>query len=156
MPPWLQWSLITAGMIAIIVLLMFIRKQATVLAEGRKRQTKAREFQASRRKDMIQSIQVIAMAVEEDQIEYSEACLRLKGLLDHIEPALLQKPPFTVFLTVHDRLQHMPTHRARQATETKFVEKMDRERFEVEAQHADEIRRAATALRVHRFSPGPD
>ncbi|MEC7376157.1 MAG: DUF2489 domain-containing protein, partial [Pseudomonadota bacterium] len=48
-------------------------------------------------------------------------------------------------------LQHMPTHRARQATDTRFVEKMDRERFEVEKQHADEIRRAATALRLHRF-----
>lgn len=151
MPQWLQWSLIIAGLVAIGLLLVFIRRQAVLIAEGRKRESKAREFQANRRRDMVQSVQVIALAVEEDQIEYSEACLRLKGLLDHIAPELLEQPPFRVFQDVHDQLQHMPTHRARQATETRFVEKMDRERFEVEKRHADEIRRAATALRLHDF-----
>lgn len=101
---------------------------------------------------MIRSVHVIAMAVEEDQIEYSEACLRLKGLLDHIAPELLEQSPFSVFQKVHDQLQHMPTHRARQATETKFVDKMDKERFEVEQKHADAIRRAATAIRHYSFS----
>ncbi|WP_273206949.1 DUF2489 domain-containing protein [Marinobacter subterrani] len=153
MPQWLQWSLIIAGVIAIVLLLVFIRRQMGLLSESRKRQAKTEAFQADRRKDMIRSVQVIAMAVEEDQIEYSEACLRLKGLLDHLAPDLLAQSPFRVFQEVHDRLQHMPTHRARQVTETKFVEKMDRERFEVEQTHADEIRRAATALRHHPFSP---
>ena len=45
----------------------------------------------------------------------------------------------------------MPTHQARQATETKFVEKMDKERFEVEKANAEEIKRAATAMRYHDF-----
>jgi exopolyphosphatase/pppGpp-phosphohydrolase len=153
MPQWLQWSLIIAGLIAIVLMLVFIRRQVGLLSENRKRQAKTEAFQANRRKDMIRSVHVIAMAVEEDQIEYSEACLRLKGLLDHIAPDLLERPPFRVFQEVHDRLQHMPTHRARQATETRFVEKMDKERFEVEHKHADQIRRAATALRHHSFSP---
>jgi hypothetical protein len=154
MPQWLQWSLIIAGLAAVILLAVFIRRQMGVLSENRKRQAKAEEFQANRRKDMIRSVHVIAMAVEEDQIEYSEACLRLKGLLDHIAPELLDRSPFKVFQEVHDQLQHMPTHRARQATETKFVEKMDKERFEVEQKHADAIRRAATAIRHHAFPDG--
>ena len=129
MPQWLQWSLIIAGLVAIILLAVFIRRQMQLLSENRKRQAKAEEFQTNRRKDMIRSVRVIAMAVEEDQIEYSEACLRLKGLLDHIAPELLEQSPFRVFQDVHDQLQHMPTHRARQATETKFVEKMDKERL---------------------------
>lgn len=153
MPQWLQWSLIITGMIAIVLILVFIRRQMALLSENRKRQAKAEKFQANRRKNMIRSVRVIAMAVEENQIEYSEACLRLKGLLDHIAPDLLERPPFRVLQEVHDQLQHMPTHRARQATATKFVEKMDKERFEVEQKHADEIRRAATALRHHSFSP---
>lgn len=151
MPLWLQWTLIITGLIAIACLLWFIRKQTKTLSEGRRRQQKAREFQAKRREDMISSIRVIAMAVEEDQIEYSEACLRIKGLLDHVAPDLLEEAPFRVFLTVHEKLEHMPTHRARQATDTRFVEKMDRERFEVEKAYADEIRRAATAIRHHQF-----
>lgn len=151
MPVWLQWTLIIAGLIAIACLLWFIQKQARLLSEGRRRQQKAREFQAKRREDMIDSLRVIAMAVEADQIEYSEACLRIKGLLDHVAPHLLDEAPFRVFQTVHEKLEHMPTHRARQATETRFVEKMDKERFRVEEIHADEIRRAATAVRHHQF-----
>ena len=72
MPQWLQWSLIIVGAIAIILLLGFIRRQMVMLSEGRKRQQKAEAFQAKRRKDMIDSIRVIAMAIEEDQVEYSE------------------------------------------------------------------------------------
>ncbi|HET8848707.1 MAG TPA: DUF2489 domain-containing protein, partial [Marinobacter sp.] len=37
------------------------------------------------------------------------------------------------------------------ATDTKFVQKMDKERYAIEHTHADEIRRAATAIRHHAF-----
>lgn len=153
MPQWLQWTLIIGGVAAIALLLVFIRRQAGIISEGRRRKEKADAFQQKRRQDMIDSIRVIAMAVEADQVEYSEACLRIKGLLDHVAPELLEHLPFRVFLVVHEKLQHMPTHGARQATETRFVEKMDKERFEVEEMHADEIRRAATAIRHHQFTP---
>lgn len=151
MPQWLQWTLIIVGVIAIALLLVFIRRQANTLSESRRRREKADEFNRKRRDEMISSIRVIAMAVEADQVEYSEACLRLKGLLDHVAPELLEQQPFSIFQQVHDKLQHMPTHRARQATETKFVEKMDKERFEVEKANADEIKRAATAIRNYAF-----
>jgi len=151
MPEWLQWSLIITGAIAIVVLLGFIRRQTVILSDNRKRQQKADAFQARRRQDMIDSIRVIAMAIEENQVEYSEACLRIKGLLDHVEPALMGKAPYRVFMEVYEQLRHMPTHQARQDTEARFVEKMDKERFSVEKRHADEIRRAATAIRNHPF-----
>ena len=151
MPQWLQWSLIIAGTIAILTLLGFIRRQMVMLSASRKRQNKAEAFQAKRRQDMIDSIRVIAMAIEEDQVEYSEACLRIKGLLDHVAPQLMEKPPFRVFMEVYEQLRHMPTHQARQDTDARFVEKMDKERFAVEERHADEIRRAATAIRNHAF-----
>lgn len=151
MPEWLQWSLIIAGAIVIIVLLGFIRRQTVMLSESRRRKQKSEAFQTKRRQEMIDSIRVIAMAIEEDQVEYSEACLRIKGLLDHVAPQLMETPPFRVFIEVHEQLRHMPTHQARQDTEARFVEKMDKERFEVEKRHADEIRRAATAIRNHTF-----
>jgi len=151
MPEWLQWSLIISGAIATVVLLGFIRRQTVILSDNRKRQQKADAFQARRRQDMIDSIRVIAMAIEENQVEYSEACLRIKGLLDHVEPALMEKAPYRVFMEVYEQLRHMPTHQARQDTEARFVEKMDKERFSVEKRHADEIRRAATAIRNHPF-----
>lgn len=151
MPQWLQWTLIIVGLLAIAVLFAFIVRQTRLLRRSRVRDDKNRAFWEERRQSMVESIQVIAMAVEEEQVEYSEACLRLKGLLDHVAPDLLDQPPYRVFREVSDQLQHMPTHRARQATDTRFIEKMDRERLALEKQHADAIRRAATALRQHRF-----
>lgn len=151
MPTWLQWSLIAAGLATAALLAFFIARQLTRLRTQRIRSEKNRAFQAQRRQQMIDSIRVLAQAVEEDQVEYSEACLRLKGLLDHVAPDLLSQPPFQVFQDVHDRIQHMPTHRARQSTEPKFLEKMDQERFAVEEEFSDNIRRAATTIRYHEF-----
>lgn len=151
MPQWLQWSLITAGLFAIVFLLIFIRRQIAILAREKVRREKTEAFQQQRRQSMIESIRLIALAVEEDQVEYSEACLRIKGLLDHVAPELLEQEPYGVFLEVHNKLAHMPTHRTRQATETRFVEKMDRERLAIEREHAKNIRQAASAIRNYPF-----
>lgn len=147
MPQWLQWALIISGAIAIALLAGFILRQMRTLQANKRRQEKTETFQKERRAKMVESIQVLAMAVEAEQMEYSEACLRIKGLLDHVKPELLEQSPFDVFREVHDLIQHMPTHQARQDTETRFVEKMDRERLAIEEAHASRIREAAAALR---------
>lgn len=151
MPVWLQWILIAVGLAVILLLGLFIARQVRVLRQGKVVASRAKAFQDQRRDSMIESIQVLAMAVEQDQIEYSEACLRIKGLLDHVAPELLEQTPYRIFQEMYDRIQHMPTHQARQDTDSKFVQKMDKERFGLEQKHADSIRRAATAIRHHRF-----
>ena len=151
MPRGLQLVFIAIGLVIIGALLVYIWRQSRLLSEQRLRQKKTEEFQARRRDEMIESIRIIAMAVEEDQVEYSEACLSFQGLLDYLAPELLEKPPFQVFQTVHDKIQHMPTHQARKNTDSATIREMDKERFAVEREHSDEIRRAATAIRHHRF-----
>ena len=151
MPVWLQWTLIVAGIAVIALLAAFIIRQLAGIRRDRARAARNQAFQQERRDSMILSIQVLAMAIEQDQVEYSEACLRIKGLLDHLAPALLAQSPYRIFQEMHEQLEHMPTHQARQDTDVKFIQKMDRERFALEAQHADSIRRAATAIRHHRF-----
>jgi exopolyphosphatase/pppGpp-phosphohydrolase len=147
MPQWLQWALIIGGVAAIALLAGFILRQLRVLQASKRRQEKTEAFQKERRASMVESLQVLAMAVEAEQMEYSEACLRIKGLLDHVSPELLQQQPYRVFQEIHDQIQHMPTHEARQNTETRFVEKMDRERVAIEEANAGRIREAAVALR---------
>jgi exopolyphosphatase/pppGpp-phosphohydrolase len=147
MPQWLQWALIIGGVVAIALLAGFIVRQLRVLQASKRRQEKTEAFQKERRASMVESLQVLAMAVEAEQMEYSEACLRIKGLLDHVSPELLQQQPYRVFQEIHDQIQHMPTHEARQNTETRFVEKMDRERVAIEEANAGRIREAAVALR---------
>jgi hypothetical protein len=151
MPIWLQWTLIATGLVIIALLAAFIFRQARVIRQARIREARHRAFQADRRDSMIDSIRVLAMAIEQDQVEYSEGCLRIKGLLDHVAPALLGQSQFRIFQEIHDHLEHMPTHRARQETDLRFVQKMDRERYALETRYSDSIRRAATALRYHPF-----
>lgn len=91
MPRGLQLSFIVVGLVVIGILLFYIWRQSRVLNENRMRQKKAEEFQAKRRDEMIESIRIIALAVEEGQVEHSEACLRLKGLLDYVAPELLDQ-----------------------------------------------------------------
>jgi hypothetical protein len=151
MPLWSQWVLIFVGLVAIALLVLFIKRQTKVLKRDKASANRTKVFQDERRASMVESIRVLAMAVEQDQIEYSEACLRIKGLLDHLAPELLKQTPYRIFQEMHENMEHMPTHQARQDTDTKFVEKMDKERFALEQKHADAIRRAATAIRHHQF-----
>ncbi|WP_166269747.1 DUF2489 domain-containing protein [Marinobacter caseinilyticus] len=151
MPTWLQWTMIIMGVGAIAFLGVFITRQLRTIRRDQSAAAKSKAFQDQRRDGMVESIQVLAMAVEQDQIEYSEACLRIKGLLEHVAPDLLSQAPYRIFQEMHEQMQHMPTHQARQDTDSKFVQKMDKERFALEQKHADTIRRAATAIRHHRF-----
>lgn len=155
MQSWQQWLLIAFGLIAIVFLAVFVYRQTYALGVDQRRSKKVEEFVRNRRESMIESIRILAQAVEVNQVEYSEACLRIKGLLDHVEPTLLHKSPFAIFQRMHDKLQHMPTHQSRLETESRFVNKMDKERLAIEQEHADEIRRAATAIRTHEFSQRP-
>lgn len=151
MPTWLQWTLIVSGLVAIGLLLAFIGQQFRILAAERKRQHKQRAFQRRRRSDIVESLRVLALAIEQEQVEYSEACLRIKGLLDLVAPELMEQSPYQVFRQVHDQLSHMPTHQARKNTDKRFIHRMDQERFAVEDRHAEAIRQAAAALRHHKF-----
>lgn len=151
MPRGLQLVFIVIALVVIGVLLAYIWRQSRILSEQRLRDKKTEELQARRRDEMVESIRVIAMAVEANQVEYSEACLRLKGLLEHVEPELLEKPPFEVLQQVHDKISHMPTHRARKKTESETLTRLDQERREVEQEYAADIRQAATTLRHYRF-----
>jgi len=151
MPRGLQLVFIVIALVVIGLLLAYIWRQSKALSEQRLRDKKTAEFQAKRRDEMVESIRMIAMAIEANQVEYSEGCLRLKGLLEHVAPELLEKPPFQVFQEVHDKISHMPTHRARKMTDSQTLEKMDQERLAVEQEHADDIRQAATTIRHYRF-----
>ncbi|MFE8071332.1 DUF2489 domain-containing protein [Marinobacteraceae bacterium S3BR75-40.1] len=148
-----HWILIAIGLVAIAVLILVIRHHSGILVADRRAQEQARKAAEDRRQHMIQSIRVLAMTIEQDQVEYSEACIRIKGLLDEVEPELLEKEPFKVFKIVSDGTQHMPTHEARLQTNRKFIRKLDQERFALEDKHHHSIREAASAIRYYPFEP---
>lgn len=141
------WGLILVGALASLGLVRLIRRQWAA-AQARAAATRAREAQhAAARAALVDSLRILSLGIEQDQIELSEACLRIKGLLDRLAPQWLQEAELSVFQRMHDALAHMPTHEARQQTDKRFTFKLDQQRFRLEAEYRDALREAARALR---------
>lgn len=107
-----QWLLIALGSGLIIFLSLMIRRlwQAE---QARKAELAAQEAElaakAQERRDyIIESIQVISAAMEDNQCELTEGCIRLKGLLDNFRPGLLAQPELQVLEQVWQRTEHIP------------------------------------------------
>lgn len=150
-PETVQWFLITAGLIAIGGLIYIVGRQWRLLSRYRRAQQHTRDLQKQRRENMIESIRILAMTLEQEQVEPSEGCIRIKGLLDHVAPELLTEKPYDVFQTMYEKTEHMPTHEARRQADPKLIRRLDEERFALESRHADHIREAAMAIRFHSF-----
>lgn len=178
-----MWLLSALGLITIVVLVIVIKKQLSNLnqptvasspeqtksAEPGKNHKSANANNAvnivepssaepeartkSTKLDAKESIAVIATLTLDDQVELSEASIRLKILLDHYDSNMHEKDDFRIFNEVYAALKHMPTHQARKNTDKRFLHKLDQERFAIEAKHRDAIRAGAQALLKHLDSP---
>ncbi|TVP54020.1 MAG: DUF2489 domain-containing protein [Halomonadaceae bacterium] len=153
----MQWVLIALGLAASAGLLWYILSQMKQHRAVQRSREKTRALQQQRRESMIESIQLLAMTAEQEQVEYSEACIRIKGLLDHVAPQLLSQEPYTVFQLMYEKTEHMPTHQARKQADQALIRQLDEERFALEKEHGAAIHRAAVAIRQHDLAaePGP-
>src|SRR5690554_302358 len=141
-----QWLLIVAGLCVSGILILFIIRQLRLLRSARQDRD-AREARHSRQRlHLVESIQVLARTMLEDQVELSEGCIRIKVLLDNLAPELNEDPRFQIFQKMYESMEHMPTHEARQQTDKRFVRKLDHQRFRLERENQQAIRDAARAL----------
>lgn len=146
-----QWILIVAGLAASAALLFYIIKRAAELRTRSHEKARQDERQLQRRQDAVQSVRVLAMTIEQDQVALSEACIRIHGLLQVIAPELLEQEPYVIFRLMAEQTAHMPTHEQRNETDRRFVRRMDQQRVKLEEKHKKEIRAAATAIRRYPF-----
>lgn len=153
----MQWVVIILGLAVSAGLLWFILRQLKKHQFLQRAREKTRALQQKRRDSMIESIRLLAMTTEQEQVEYSEACIRIKGLLDHVAPQLLSQEPYTVFQLMYEKTEHMPTHQARKQADPVLIRQLDEERFALEKEHGEAIHRAAEAIRTHDLAaePGP-
>lgn len=134
--PWL-WLAVTLGMVVIVWLLRQIQRAWRQL-----HQTK----QPPMSEHVRTSLYVLGKSILDDQIELSEACIRIKVLLDNSQPGWHGEPDLAIFSRMYDDMSHMPTHQARQDTDKRFIHKLDQQRFRLEHELRDDIRAAAQAL----------
>lgn len=111
---------------------------------------------ATRNAKLADSIHLIARAMNEEQCEFSEGCLRIWVLISQYSFAeefdLRERYPgiYKMYNVVKD----MPTHDARKKYSKKEVFKMDSTRWRAEEQHSDEIKADCVKL-IDEFKAAP-
>jgi hypothetical protein len=97
-----------------------------------------------------QSIQTIAKALEQQQCNLSEGCIRLFHLLEALpvknKPDFAQK--FTGLYTLYALVKDLPTHDARKAQSKKETNHQDLQREELEAQLETQILNDVSVLKT--------
>jgi len=105
-------------------------------------QRQLRDRKTQQRIDNIsQSIQTIARALEQQQCNVSEGCIRLFHLLEALP--LNDKPnfsqQFTGLYSLYEQVKDLPTHDARKAQTKRETKRQDIQREEVEAELESQI-----------------
>lgn len=144
-----QWILILAGLAISAGLAWYIARHFKTHRKQREAQHKRDIRNEQRRQQAIQSVRVLAMSIEQDQVELSEGAIRIHGLLQVLAPELLERQPYVVFRTMAEETAHMPTHERRQETDRRFIRRLDQQRMALEKKHGAAIRDAATAIRQY-------
>lgn len=135
------WIALIVGILIIAGLAFYA---GSLLAQLRK-QREVRDNAIKKRNDnLFESIETIALAMQQEQCPLSEGALRLAVLLDHLalpEPKAGERSFDEQYPAIHDmyeRIKHMPTHEARKKYPRKEIRHMDAERegYEVELEDA--------------------
>jgi hypothetical protein len=65
----------------------------------------------SQLESVVQSIVSISKAMQQEQCPTIEGCIRLKVLIDQLRLDDKSREPFSVFYTIYDKTEHIPTHK---------------------------------------------
>ena len=100
----------------------------------------------------VESIGVIASAMMDKQCEYTEGCIRLKQLVEQVEPEILGKEEFKVIKLMYSETEHMPIKEQWTQLDKTAKQKFTQQRFKLEAKHEVAIHAAVVALKKHEFA----
>jgi hypothetical protein len=97
-----------------------------------------------------ESIQTIAKALDQQQCNLSEGCIRLFHLLEALP--IKDKPDFSLKFTglysLYDQVKDLPTHEIRRAQTKKQTKEQDMKREELEAQLESQILKDVSILKT--------
>lgn len=152
----MEYFYLSVLLVAVVALALLVRRQLRDMRRTDTERQRRSADEAARRQRGIDSIRVLARSILADQVEYSEACIRIKVLMDGVAPELSRRETYAVFDAVYEALSAHPTHEARQQLEQSQRRQLDFDRAAVERQHGAAIRVAAEALlREPQLAPAP-
>ncbi|HSG04536.1 MAG TPA: DUF2489 domain-containing protein [Marinobacterium sp.] len=128
----LTYTLILGGVAIIVALGLLIYKQLNVARaqrEANEERLAKHAAEAQKHRDyLLESSKVIANAIlNDDKITLTEGCIRLKVMLDNLDPQLHQHPHYGVFEEVYNRTSHIPI-----LTDWRELERQQQRAFEKE------------------------
>ena len=135
-----------------VVVTWFYTRQRRALKTNQARIAGLQDMLKKQYQHRVESIAVIASAMKDKQCEYTEGCIRLKQLVEQVEPDLLTQDEFSVIALVFSATEHMPINEQWQQLDKKAKSKFTQQRFALEAEHKDAIHKAVVALQNHQFA----
>lgn len=137
------WLLLGVASIVVAGLVIYALK---LWREVKRREAFRRDEIRRANANCLESLEMIAGAMLAEQVDLVEGSLRCKVLLEIIDPALMERAAFQVFVEVHQRTAHLHTHSARGSLTPRERLREDRQRLAVEEALRDRVREAARAV----------
>jgi exopolyphosphatase/pppGpp-phosphohydrolase len=98
------------------------------------------------RKDLVEGLNTLLVCLIQEQIEVSEAGIRIKLHLDHLYPLEQQRTELQLFYEFYDRVKDFSTHGARRELTTQERFDQDRERYKLEEEYGERLKALAKKL----------
>jgi hypothetical protein len=114
-------------------------------------QAKQDEVSRQQRERINKSIQLLAQAVQGDELTLTEASIRIAGLLDILEVSDSVRQEFSAFYQLRDLTAHIPILEGWKKLERKEQMRFDLERMKHEVSYRDFVVDAAERIKVREF-----
>jgi hypothetical protein len=135
--------------VAIILSLSFYAGK--LLSQVNEQKQKKDKLRQDRVTNIMQSVHVIALAIEQQQCDLSEGVIRLTNLLDALP--LSPQPKFAelypAIYGLYYKISHFATHEARASLTKKERRQQDKDRMEIEADFETSIIDEVIKLRAY-------
>lgn len=135
----------------IVVSLWFIRRQLKLSQIRNNRLKAGEERYFDERQKRIDSINILLKVAGTNEMNWVEASIRVKNLLDQLGVDLSDHDDISVFYTVTEKTEHIPSHEQWAdlpgAAKVKFRNEMD----VCEKKYAEHLGRARAALMAYKW-----
>lgn len=136
-------SLLGIGLVVVVALAYYA---VTLHKEVGRREVFRRNEDRRARDNALENLELVASALAQEQVDVTEGCWRCKVLLELLDPSLLERSEFRVFVVVYEETRHLHTHDARKQLTARQRFDEDRHRLEVEDRRSQEVLAAAKSV----------
>lgn len=137
---------ILCSLVVIAISLWFIRQQLK-LSQVREEKIRAGEARyEEERQKRVDSIRVLLMAAGSNELNWVEASIRIKHLLDQLGVNLADHEDISAFYVMTEKTAHIPTHEQWKDLPKSAKDKFLKEMQAYEQEHAEHLLRAKSSL----------